>query len=82
MLQRQVAALDRELDLIARPRYVAQQARAYRLGGAHEIAFALAPDAPPLAADAPGSAAVRVGAKVDDVSPLDRWLTVLFGPTD
>ena len=34
-----------------------------------------------LAADAPGSAAQRVGARVS-VSPLERWLTLLFGPSD
>ena len=81
-MSHQVAALDRELDLIGRPRYVQQQARGYGLGGSHEIAFTLAPDAPALPADAPGSAAVRLGADHHDASPLDRWLTVLFGPTD
>jgi hypothetical protein len=81
-MSRQVAALDRELDLIGRSRYVQQQARGYGLGGSDEIAFTLAPDAPPLAADAPGSAAVRLGADHHDPSPLDRWLTVLFGPAD
>lgn len=78
----QVAALERELDLIARQRYIEQQARGFGLGTAREIAFTLAADAPPLPADAPGSAALRVGATVDDVTPLDRWLTVLFGPAD
>jgi len=24
---------------------------------------------------------VRLGAEVEDVSPLERWLTVLFGPS-
>ena len=57
-------------------------ARAYGLGGRKEIAFALAPDAPPLASDAPGSAGLRVGAAASRVSPLDRWLTLLFGPGD
>ena len=57
----QVAALERELDLIARPRYVDQQARGYGLGTPREIPFALAPGAPPLPEDAPGSAALRVG---------------------
>lgn len=80
--QLEVAGLERELDLIARQRYVTQQARGYGLGATREIAFALAPDAPPLPADAPGSAALRVGAERDDVTPLERWLTVLFGPTD
>lgn len=78
--QGQVAALERELELIARPRYIAQQARGYGLGTEREIPFALAPDAPALADDAPGSAAVRIGADLDPVSPLERWLTVLFGP--
>ena len=82
MLRLEVAAMERELDSIARQRFVEQQARAYRVGGAREIPFALAPDAPPLAENAPGSAAVRLGAEADAVSPLERWLTVLFGPSD
>jgi hypothetical protein len=81
-LRIEVGALERELDLIARQRYVEQQGRAYGLGGAREIAFALEKDAPALPADAPGSAALRIGARVDDVAPLERWLTVLFGPSD
>lgn len=78
----EVAALERELELIARQRYVEQQARAYGLGGSGETPFTLAPDAPPLPPDAPGSAALRVGARPDGVAPLERWLTVLFGPSD
>ena len=81
-LRLEVAAMERELDAIARQRFVEQQARAFRVGGAREIPFALAPDAPALAADAPGSAAVRLGAESEHVSPLERWLTVLFGPSD
>jgi hypothetical protein len=81
MLRLEVAAMERELDAIARQRFVEQQARAYRVGGTREVPFALAPDAPPLAADEPGSAAVRLGADADQVSPLERWLTVLFGPS-
>ena len=30
--------------------------------------------------DAPGSAGVRVGAETDARSPLDAWLSLLFGP--
>jgi cell division protein FtsB len=78
----EVAALERELDLIARQRYIEQQARAYGLGGRNEIPFALAAGAPVLPDDAPGSAALRVGAQTDSVAPLERWLTVLFGPSD
>jgi hypothetical protein len=80
-LRLELAAMERELNAIARQRFVEQQARAYGVGGAHEIPFALAPGAPPLAADAPGSAAVRLGVEGDGVSPLERWLTVLFGPS-
>ncbi len=78
----QVAGLARELDQIQRQRYIEQQARGYRLGGAREVPFMLAENAPPLAADAPGSASVRLGADRTRVSPLERWLTLLFGPTD
>lgn len=81
-LRSKVASLERELELIARPRYVNQQARGYGLGAPNEIPFALAADAPPLPEDAPGSAALRVGTPRVDVAPLERWLTVLFGPGD
>jgi cell division protein FtsB len=81
-LRTEVAALERELELIGRQRYIEQQARGYGLGGPREIPFTLAKDAPPLPADAPGSAALRVGAREQRVTPLERWLTVLFGPSD
>jgi hypothetical protein len=74
-----IAGLERELDRIQQPRFVLQQARAYGLGGSREIPFALEPNAPPLGENAPGSAALRVGAP-PAVSPLERWLTLLFGP--
>jgi hypothetical protein len=80
-LRLEVAAMERELEAIGRQRFVEQQARGYGVGTSREVPFALAPDAPPLADDAPGSAAVRVGAEVDRISPLERWLTVLFGPS-
>jgi hypothetical protein len=82
VLSTQVDAMSRELSEIQQPAFVQQAARAYGLGGRKEIAFALAPDAPPLADDAPGSASVRIGADAARVSPLDRWLTLLFGPGD
>ena len=81
MLSLEVAAMQRELESIGRERFVEQEARAHGVGGSDEIAFTLAPDSPPLPADAPGSAAVRLGAEVEGVSPLERWLTVLFGPS-
>lgn len=77
-----VSALDRELDLIARQHYLEQQARAYGLGAPREVAFTLDPEAPPLPADAPGSASERLGSRGDGVEPLERWLTLLFGPAD
>jgi hypothetical protein len=80
-LRREVAAMERELEAIARQRFVELQARGYGVGHAREIPFALAPDAPALGAEAPGSAALRVGADVEAVSPLERWLTVLLGPS-
>ncbi len=80
-LRLEVAAMERELEAIGRQRFVEQQARAYGVGSSREIPFALAPDAPALADDAPGSAAVRVGAEAERISPLERWLTVLFGPS-
>jgi hypothetical protein len=80
-LRIEVGALERELDLIARQRYVEQQGRAYGLGAEREIPFTLAHDAPALPDDAPGSAALRVGARSEQVAPLERWLTVLFGPS-
>lgn len=81
-LSSEVASLERELDLIARERYIAQQARGYGLGSSREVPFTLAEDAPPLPPDAPGSAALRVGAASAKMTPLERWLTVLFGPAD
>jgi hypothetical protein len=77
----EISGLEDELSLIQKQAFVLQQARAHGLGGEHEIAFSLAPGAPALAADAPGSAASRVGAP-SSVSPLERWLTLLFGPSD
>ena len=79
-LQDQVAAMQRELALIQERRYIDQQARAYRLGTANEIPFALEAGAPALPADAPGSAANRLGADAPKGGPLDHWLELLFGP--
>lgn len=74
-----VAGLEAELVLIQRQAYIEQQAREYRLGQPKEIPFVLADDAPPLAPDAPGTAAVRLGATQDRRSPVDSWLDLLFG---
>jgi hypothetical protein len=76
-----VAAYERELELIQRQRFVEQQARAYGIGSRKEIAFTLSADAPPLPDDAPGSASVRLGAETARITPWERWLTLLFGPS-
>jgi hypothetical protein len=81
MLGLEVAAMERELDAIGRQRFIEQQARAHGVGDVDETPFTLAPDAPALADDAPGSASVRLGAEAEAVAPLERWLTVLFGPS-
>lgn len=77
-----VVDLQREFALIQQQAFITQQAHGLGLGGEKDHAFVLAPDAPPLADDAPGSAAVRLGGEVDDPSPLDSWLSILFGPPD
>jgi hypothetical protein len=76
----ELAGLERELERIQQQRFIVQQARGYGLGGPKEIAFTLEAGAPPLDANAPGSAGLRVGAHTS-VSPLDSWLTALFGPS-
>ena len=75
----EIAGLEGELERIQQPRFILQQARGYSLGGSKEVAFTLAAGAPPLDERAPGSAALRLGAAAS-VSPLERWLTLLFGP--
>jgi hypothetical protein len=77
----EIAGLERELQRIQQTRYVVQQARGYGLGEPKEIAFTLGAGAPSLPPDAPGSAAVRVGAG-DGSTPLESWLNLLFGPGD
>ncbi len=77
----EIAGLERELQRIQQQRFVVQQARGYGLGGPREIAFTLGASAPSLPPDAPGSAGLRVGARTS-VTPLESWLTLLFGPRD
>jgi cell division protein FtsB len=79
VLAANVTALEDELALIQRQAYIEQQAREYRLGAPRERPFILAADAPPLASDAPGTAATRLGANLDDATPLESWLDLLFG---
>jgi cell division protein FtsB len=75
-----VADLRSELQLIQTQSYIEQQARGYGLGNSRERPFALAGEASPLPSDAPGSAGLRLGARSESRSPLESWLSVLFGP--
>jgi len=79
-MQSEIAALQQELVLIQKQAYISQQAHAYRLGDEHDRPFTLSPDAPTLSATSPGSAAVRLGAIRQTRSPLESWLSILFGP--
>jgi hypothetical protein len=81
-LQAEVARLQHDLGRVQDPRYILLAGRAYGLGGPREIPFALEAGAPPLAADAPGSASVRLGAPALHRTPLETWLELLFGPRD
>ena len=81
-LAAEVAALEGELQMVERPEYIAQQARNYDLGGSKEIPFTLDSSVPAPGPNAPGSASTRVGVRDDRVSPLESWLSLLFGPTD
>lgn len=78
----EVAALQKERDLIVEPRYVAQEARGHQLGAPKEIAFSLDPSVTAPIDGAPGSASARLGAITDRQTPLESWLSLLFGPTD
>ena len=79
-LATEVQSLESEVALIVRPEYVAERARAYRFGSPHEIPFALAPSVAAPVDGAPGSASVRLGARDDRQTPLESWLSLLFGP--
>jgi hypothetical protein len=79
-LHDEVAGLQTDLTRVQDPRFITLQGRAFGLGGPREIPFALSPNAPSLGPEAPGSAAVRLGAPAKVSGPLDAWLDVLFGP--
>ena len=81
-LAAEVKALEGEVALIVQPAYVGLQARGHGLGAAREISFALDPSVPDPADGAPGSASLRLGADDDRRTPLESWLSLLFGPGD
>lgn len=73
-----VARLQQDLNHVQNLHFIQLEGRAFGLGARGEVPFALAAGAPDLAADAPGSASVRLGAPPSR-SPLDAWFEVLFG---
>jgi hypothetical protein len=79
-LAAEVEALRNEVSMIVEPAFVGQQARGHGLGTPREIPFTLDPSVPAPVDGAPGSASVRLGASDDRQSPLEAWLSLLFGP--
>ena len=79
-LTAQIQTLTEERILIQQQAYIEIEARAHGLGGRQEHPFTLAADAPPLPADAPGSASAALGATTAHRAPIDAWLDLLFGP--
>ena len=75
-LAAQLAAGERELDLVQTDGYQALQARAFGIGAPGEVAFSLDADAPPASQIVPlGS----TGTASDSKAPLEAWLKLLFG---
>ena len=81
-LAAEVQSLEAELGMIVQRPFVEIQARGYGLGKPHEIPFTLDPTIPAPVDGAPGSSSVRLGASADRGSPLESWLSLLFGPGD
>ena len=81
-LAAEVASLEQELQVIEKPAYIAQASRAYRIGTDREVPFTLDSSVPSPAADAPGSAALSLGARERSMTPLESWLSILFGPSN
>jgi hypothetical protein len=79
-LAAEVNSLQGELDQIVRPTYVAIEARGVGLGSPREIAFSLDRAVPAPVDGAPGSASARLGASATSQTPLESWLSMLFGP--
>ncbi len=78
-MQAEIDSLQAELQLIQQQSFIGSTARGYGLGSAGEVTVTLDSKAPPLPSDAPGSASiVRAPAPVTQ-SPLEAWLSALFG---
>lgn len=80
-LRQDVATLQRDLARVQDGRFIALEARAFGLGGPGEVPFTLEANAPSLGPDAPGSAGVRLGVTHDARSPIEVWLSLIFGGT-
>ena len=80
-LAAEVKSLEAEVDQITRPEHVAIAAHGHGLGAPNEIPFTLDPSLPEPADGAPGSASVRLGASTERPTPLESWLSLLFGPS-
>jgi hypothetical protein len=81
-LAAEVKSLETEVAQITEPGHVAIAARGHELGEPDEIPFALDPSVPTPVDGAPGSASVRLGATLERPTPLESWLSLLFGPAD
>jgi len=81
-LAAEVEALQIEVDEITDPNHIAIAAHGYQLGDPREVPFSLDPSVAAPADGAPGSASVRLGATTEHQTPLDSWLSLLFGPAD
>jgi cell division protein FtsB len=79
-LAAEVNSLQAEANLIVKPVYVAVEARRHGLGAANEIPFSLSAAVPAPVDGAPGSASVRLGSERMRLTPLESWLSLLFGP--
>ena len=79
-LAAEVQSLQDEVALVVKPEYVSMAAHAHGLGDPHEIPFTLDPSVPAPVDGAPGSASTRLGAHQDHHTPLESWLSLLFGP--
>src|SRR6186713_2884633 len=75
-LTQRLAAAQTEADLLQSDAYLRFAARSFGMGGAGERAFGLAPGAPTPAPMVPLGQAT---AAVRQATPLDDWLSLLFG---
>lgn len=75
-LTQRLAAAQAEADLLQSDAYLRFAARSFGMGGAGERAFGLAPGAPSPAAMVPLGQST---AAQQQATPLDNWLSLLFG---